>query len=69
MRWHRYNVVNVTHENDTRLMPKWEAIRSWTHEEILDLILNGGKNANPDDVPVRIFNPIARSDYFAEGVK
>lgn len=50
-------------------MPKWEAIRSWTHEEILDLILNGGKNANPDDVPVRIFNPIARSDYFAEGVK
>ena len=61
--------MNVTHENDTRLMPKWEQIKEWTHEEIWDLILNGGQNANPDDVPMKIFNPLTKADYFAEGIK
>ncbi|KAL3154335.1 hypothetical protein ABBQ32_013818 [Trebouxia sp. C0010 RCD-2024] len=65
----RYSVVNVTSENDIRLMPKWEPIKEWTHEEIWDLILNGGQNANPDDVPMKVFDPLTKSDYFAEGIK
>ena len=51
------------------MMPKWGPIKEWTHEEIWDLILDGGQNANPDDVPMKIFNPLTKSDYFAEGIK
>ena len=50
-------------------MPKWEPIRQWTHEEIWDMILNGGRNANPDDVPMKTFDPTQKADYYAEGIK
>ncbi|DBA67266.1 TPA: hypothetical protein ACH3X2_001573 [Trebouxia sp. C0005] len=65
----RFDVVNVTEENDTRLMPRHELSKTWTHEEIWDLILNGGMNANPADVPMRTFDPGARTDFFTEGIK
>ena len=65
----RFDVVNVTEENDTRLMPRHELSKTWTHEEIWDLILNGGMNANPADVPMRTYDPGARADYFSEGIK
>ncbi len=62
-------MVNVTEENDTRLMPRHELSKTWSHEEIWDLILNGGMNANPADVPMKTYDPRARADYFSEGIQ
>jgi len=59
----------VTEQNDTRLMPRHELSRSWSHAEIWDLILNGGKNADPDDVPMKVYDPLSRADYFSEGIQ
>ena len=66
---HRFYVHNVTDENDTRLMPRYEESRSWSHEEIWDLILNGGRNANPADVPMKTYDPLIKADYFTEGCR
>jgi len=65
----RFDVVNVTEENDTRLMPRHELSKTWTHEEIWDLILNGGMNANPADVPMKTYDPGSKADYFSEGIQ
>lgn len=68
---HRFSVLNVTEENDTRLEPGWTTTpRTWSHEEIWDLILNGGVSAHPDDVKaLKIQDPEAKADYFVEGVQ
>lgn len=50
-------------------MPRHELSRSWSHAEIWDLILNGGKNADPDDVPMKVYDPLSRADYFSEGIQ
>jgi len=65
----RFDVVNVTEENDTRLMPRHELSKTWTHQEIWDLILNGGMNANPADVPMKTYDPGCKADYFSEGIQ
>lgn len=67
----RFSILNVSEENDSRLELGWTTTpRTWNHEEIWDLILNGGQNAHPDDVKsVKIQDPQGKSDYFVEGVQ
>lgn len=62
-------MLNVTEDNDTRLMPRYELSKEWSHEDVWDLITNGGMNANPADVPMKVYDPSIRADYFNEGIK
>ena len=50
-------------------MPRHEPGRSWTHEEIWGLIRNNGVNADPADVPMRVFDPLHGPDFFEQGIK
>lgn len=42
--------------------------REWTHKEIWDLITNGGRWADPRDVPLKEMDPLGKADYTFEGV-
>ena len=41
--------------------------REWTMKEIWDLIVLGGRTADPRDVPHKVMQPGSRTDFVAEG--
>lgn len=67
----RFSVLNVSEESDSRLKPLWtSAPRTWSHEEIWDLITNSGMNAHPDDIKsLKVQDPVVKADYFVEGCR
>ena len=46
-----------------------EPERHYSHEEIMNIITNDWKNANPFTVEHQCINPISRADYAQEGVE
>uniref|UniRef100_A0A383WNE2 Uncharacterized protein n=1 Tax=Tetradesmus obliquus TaxID=3088 RepID=A0A383WNE2_TETOB len=41
---------------------------TWSHEQIMDLIVGGGKFVHPDKVKVAVMNPLLPADFNAGGV-
>ncbi|KAF6258366.1 hypothetical protein COO60DRAFT_1126344 [Scenedesmus sp. NREL 46B-D3] len=41
---------------------------TWTHEQIMDLIVGGGKFVHPDKVKVAVMNPLLPADFHGSGV-
>lgn len=62
----RFTYVHPSWRNDVRLMSKTE--REWTHEEILDLITQGGMATDPSNVPLLVEDPEMVADYVSQGV-
>ncbi|KAF8060060.1 hypothetical protein HT031_004999 [Scenedesmus sp. PABB004] len=58
-------------DNDARLQgaDKDWIREEWTHEQIMDLIVGGGKFVHPDKVPGVVLNPLLPADYAAAGVR
>lgn len=62
----RYSYLAPSWKNDVRLAGQDE--REWTHEEILSLITQDGRAADPANVPLKCEDPEGTADYVGQGV-
>eukprot|EP00884_Botryococcus_braunii_P009395 jgi/Botrbrau1/18457/Bobra.0072s0040.1 len=65
----KYPSLNITDANDSRLAALADTpYRTYSVEEVMDLITQGGRTVDPNRIPVRPEDPLAPADWFSEGV-